>query len=204
MHHSFTALPVYTNNRSYKQYLQKYLSIDELNPEANRSMALIYLFGNDAEKALQYFEKEMQVAQRRSLLAQLVKSGHRNRINLASFRKQKMQFDSTDNRNFFEEIALGKFKIPDPPENSKASAAWKAGHAGLRQSIAEETMFWMNASQATPEQLRAEGKSHASVYHGLVNELISDLGDKYIPLLGIINEDDVPYLTQLQYDYQKG
>lgn len=186
-----------------KQFLQKCLSLDDLNPEANRSMALIYMFGNDMANALKHLEKEMQVAQRKSSLAYLVKSGQRDKINLAALRKRKMQMDGVDNRDFFSEIALNKFKIPDPPENSKASAAWKAEHAGLFNSLMEEFLFWTNAGQPGSAEMEADGKKHFGIYHDLVNELIRDLGDQYIPLLSIIHEDDVPYLTQLQYDYTK-
>lgn len=184
-----------------KQFLQRCLSLDDLNPEANHSMAMIYLFGNDMTNALKHIEKEMQVAQRKSSLAYLVKSGQRSKINLAALRKRKMQMDGVDNRDFFSEISLEKFKIPDPPAGSKASAAWKAEHEGLFKSIAEEMMFWMKAGQPTEEQLRAEGKLYPGIYHDLVDELIRDLGDQYIPLFKYITEDDLPYLTQLQYDY---
>ncbi len=186
-----------------KQFLMQCLNIDDLNPEANHSMALIYLNENEVDKALQHFEKELLIAQRRSTLAQLVKSGKRERINLAALRKQKMQLDGTDNRDFFEEINLNKFKIPDPPENSRSSAAWRAEHAALGTAISEEIMFWLNASQTSPEVLVDEGKKYPGVYQDLVNELLGDLGDQYIPLLAIVEEDDVPYLTQLHYDYAK-
>ncbi len=186
-----------------KQFLQKCLTLDDLHPEANRSMALIYLFGNDMASALKHLEKEMQVAQRKSSLAYLVKSGQRDKINLAALHKRKMQLNGAPTRDFFSEIALEKFKIPPPPENSKATAAWKAEHAGLLQSLSQEFFFWTNASQPSAAEMEAEGKKHFGIYHDLVEELIRDLGDQYIPLLAIIQEDDVPYLTQLQYDYSK-
>ncbi len=181
-----------------KQFLKRCLELDDMNPEANRSMAMICLFGNDITNALKHFEKEMQVGQRKSSLAQLVKSGHRDKINIAALRKQKMQLDGTDNRDFFEEINLNKFKIPPPPDNSRASAAWKKENEALLQSITQEMLFWMNVGQPTQEEMEADGKRNPGIYHDLVNELLSDLGNKYSHLLGIIDEDDVPYLTQLQ------
>lgn len=186
-----------------KQYFQQCLSVDELNPEANHSMGLLFLYDNDVENALKHFERELKVAQRRSSLAQLVKSGHRNRINLAALRKQKMKLDGTNEKDFFEEINLNKFIIPDPPANSKESAAWRAEHAGLQKSISEEMMFWMQAGHPTKEELEADGRKHFGIYHDLVNELIRDLGEQYHHLLGIIREDDVPFLQQLVNDYAK-
>lgn len=186
-----------------KQYLESCLNIDDLHPEANHSMGLIHLHGNDAEKALKYFEKELQVAQRRSTLAQLVKSGNRDKINLAALRKQKMQMDGTPSRDFFEEINLGKFKLPDAPENSKASERWRLDNKDLMEGIGQETIYWQSLGFGTEEEYAAEGKKHFGLYHDLVNELIRDLGNQYIPLLQILSEDDVSYLIQLEYDYAK-
>lgn len=184
-----------------KQFLERCLKLDDLHPEANRSMALIYLFGNDMANALKHFEKEMQIAQRKSSLAYLVKSGQRDKINLAALRKRKMQMDGVDNRDFFSEIALNKFKIPDPPSSSLEVHRWRKEHARLFQSIAEEMMFWMQAGIPTEEEMKAEGKKHFGIYKDLVDELLSDLGDQYIPLLAYIKEDDVTYLNSLHAGY---
>ncbi len=186
-----------------KEFLQRCLKLDDLHPEANRSMALIYLFGNDMANALKHLEKEFQVGQRKSSLAYLVKSGQRDKINLAALRKRKMQMDGTDNRDFFSEISLDKFKIPDPPSTSKLSMSWRNEHASLFQSISEEAQFWMKASLFTEEEIEASGKSYAGLYHDLVDELLRDLGDQYIPLLAYITEDDLGHLNQLHYDYMK-
>lgn len=186
-----------------KQFLQKCLSLDDLNPEANRSMALIYLFGNDMANALRHIEKEMQVGVRKSSLAYLVKSGQRDKINLAALRKKKMQMDGIPARDLFSEVSLEKFKIPGPPANSKASTAWRAENEGLLSSLMAEYMFWTNASNPGSAEMEAEGKKYFGLYHDLVQELVSDLGDQYIPLLSIIQEDDVAYLTQLHHDFAK-
>lgn len=184
-----------------KQYLRECLALDDLHPEANRSMALLYFFDNDAENSLKHFEKELQVAQRRSTLAHLVRSGKRKQINLAAIRKQKMQLDGAENKDYFSEIGLNKFKIPDPPENSKASAKWKADIAGLMRSLIDEVSFWREASKPTSEERRAEGKMKVGIYADLVNELIRDLGNQYSPLTGIVRKGDGAYLTGLHYEY---
>jgi tetratricopeptide (TPR) repeat protein len=184
-----------------KEFLQRCLKLDELHPEANRSMALIYLFGNDMANALKHLEKEFQIGQRKSSLAYLVKSGQRNKINLAALRKRKMQMDGTDNRDFFSEISLEKFKIPEPPASSKLTMKWREENAPLFKSISDEMLFWMKESQFTAEEIEADGKTHFGLYHDLVDELIQDLGDQYIPLFAYITEDDLGHLNQLHYDY---
>lgn len=183
-----------------RRFLTKCLSIDDMHPEANHSMALMHIYANDYEKAVEYLQKEMEIAHRRSSLAQLVKSGHRNRINLAALRKKKMALDGVDKRNFFEEINLGQFILPDPPMKAEQSEPWKAETAGLISSIVAEMHFWNNLAIATTE---SEGNKKPGFYADLVNELISDLGDQYIPIIGIIHEDDVTHLTQLDLDYAK-
>jgi tetratricopeptide (TPR) repeat protein len=186
-----------------RQFLDKSLSIDDMHPEANHSMALLHIYDKDYEKAVQYLQKEMEIAHRRSSLAQLVKSGHRDRINLAALRKKKMARDGTDKRNFFEEIALGKFKLPNPPMRAEDSERWKAEHAGLMKSINDEIHFWNNLALVSTEALRAEGHKKNGFYADLVNELIRDLGNQYSSIIGIVHEDDVPYLSQLVTDKAK-
>jgi len=186
-----------------KEFFQRCLQFDDLHPEANRSMAMIYLFGNDFANALKHFEKEFQVAQRKSSLAYLVKSGQRDKINLAALRKKKMQLDGTDNRDFFSEISLTKFKLPDPPTSSFQAKEWRAKQQDLFQSLEAEWRFWSKAAEVSPEQSKENGKRYHGRNKELVDELIHDLGNQYIPLLKVITKNDVPYLTQLNEAYAK-
>jgi tetratricopeptide (TPR) repeat protein len=186
-----------------RQFLQQCLSFDDLHPEANHSMALLHIYDNEFEKAIEYLQKEMEIGHRRSSLAQIVKSGHREKINLAALRKKKMQRDGNGNRDFFEEINLGKFKLPDPPMRAEDSEAWKVNNEDLLQSIANEILYWNNLALETDKDGKITAKMHAGIYSDLVNELVKDLGDKYIPIIGIVHEDDVPYLQQLHVDYAK-
>jgi tetratricopeptide (TPR) repeat protein len=124
-----------------KSFFKKCLTVDDMHPEANKAMGMIYLFEKDLAKALEHFQKELQVAQRRSTLAQLVKSGQRDKINLAALRKNKMQRNGINSRDFFSEISLDKFKIPDPPSSSKQTAKWKKENQSLIQSLAAENLF---------------------------------------------------------------
>lgn len=186
-----------------RDILNRCLSLDDMHPDANHSMALLHIYDNEYEEAVKYLEKEMEIAHRRSSLAQLVKSGHRDKINIAALRKKKMNRDGIKERDFFEEINLGKFKIPDPPMRAEDGERWKVENEDLMQSILNEIMFWNNQALKTDPDGKITAKQHASIYSDLVNELIRDLGDKYIPIISIIHEDDVPYLTQLHEDFAK-
>jgi len=44
-----------------KDYLQRCLAQDSMNPEANHSMGLIHFFEKQFDEGAKYFEKELQV-----------------------------------------------------------------------------------------------------------------------------------------------
>jgi Tfp pilus assembly protein PilF len=185
------------------QYLQKCLEIDELHPEANRAMGMIKTITNDLAAAARYFEKEFHIAQRRSSLTQFRKNAEAKKINLAALRRRKMALDGTDNKNFFEEIHLGKFRIPDLPTNSVEAATWHDRHAGFMKSIQEEMLFWMSVGNLTPEQNIEEGKKNPGLYQDQADILLSELGDDFENRLGLVREDDVPMLEAMISAYYK-
>ncbi|ULQ58300.1 hypothetical protein KJS94_08845 [Flavihumibacter rivuli] len=185
------------------QYFKKCLTIDDLHPEANHSMALISLQAKDMEAAMRHFEKELTIAQRRSSLALLAKHENREKLNLTALRNRKMQLDGTNRKDFFEEIALGKFKLPDLPKNSEQAQGFMKANKGFMESLQNEFLFWSNAGIATPQQLSAEGKRYPGIYADLVDELIRELGDQYAPILALFGEDDVSHLDAMTRQYYK-
>ncbi|MDP4261983.1 MAG: hypothetical protein Q8941_05575 [Bacteroidota bacterium] len=185
------------------QYLSQCLAADDMHPEANHSMALISMFENNYDKAAQYFSKEMEIAQRRSSLAQLGKSGRRNQVNLAELRMRKMKREGRDNKNFFDEIHLSQFVVPDLPLSTDDTKKYFDEHAGFMQSLRDEFMYWMNAGNLTEEQRKAEGKKISGIYSTLVDELVVDLGNTYIPLLKLFTDEDISELKQMTNDYYK-
>lgn len=186
-----------------KTYLQQSLQADSHNPEANRSMALLSMYDNDYNKALEYFEKEMQIAQRRSSLRYLAKNGNRDKLNITALRKNRMKSMGIPERNLFEEINLSIFKIPDAPTTIKQGEVFWKSHEGLAQSMINEAWFWGEASKVTAEQLKAEGRRHVGLYAYLVEDLIKELGDAYSPLLHLIDKHDAVHLTNMTTAYYK-
>ena len=179
-----------------QNYLTHCLSIDELNPEANHSMGMINYFKQQYDAAAAFFQKELQVAYRQSTLVHLKRLGIK--INLVALRKKR---PGVPDRDFFEEIELAKFDIPSLPMTAAETTPWKNDHADLMTSIAGEMLSWKKTAEVSVEQLKQEGKEHFGLYADLVNELLSELGDQYIPLLGLIKEDDVATLTNMANDY---
>lgn len=185
------------------QYLQRCLEIDDLHPEANRSMGMLKLYAKDLAAAARHFEKEMLVAHRRSSLAQLRKAVEGKKLNLNALRKKKMQLDGVDKKNFFEEIKLGEFELPDLPKKSDETVNWTRQHADYFQSIQQEMLFWAQAGKLSEKELVAEGKKHHGIYFDLVDILLSELGDEYSDLLGLITEDESSHLMNLTTAYYK-
>lgn len=183
-------------NRS-EQYFKQCLDIDPMHPEANRSMAMIKTFNGQFDEALQHFEKEFQIAQRKSSMAQLKRKIRNHTLTLTELRRRKMAMDGIPQKDFFSEIALGKFSIPDLPTNTDEVVGWSEKYKGFMQSLTQEFMFWSNAGVPTQKQLEEEGKKYPGVYFDLVNDLLSDLGKEYSGLLGLIEEDDVPFLQAM-------
>jgi hypothetical protein len=159
-------------------------------------MGMIAAFSNQADKAMEYFQKELQVAYRRSTLAQIKRIGRS--VNLLQLRKQR---PGIPHRDLFSEIGLSKFRVPPLPKAASETAAWKGEKAGLMRNLQAEFIFWTNAGNVTQAQLREEGKRYRGLYADLAMVLIREHGDAYIPLLGLIREDDVAPLTEMGNAY---
>ncbi len=172
-------------------YFKKCLESDPLNPEANRSMGMINVFRKQYDAAQAYFEKELEVAHRRSTLTHLAKMGRK--VNLNAIRARRT---GVPQRDFFSEINLAKFELPDLPELPEQSRPWWAENAGYMKSLQAELMFWMEAGKITPEMQQAEGRKSGSIYSGLVNEMLSELGSEFSPLLGMVTENEMYQLTE--------
>lgn len=180
-----------------KSYLQQCLAADEMNPEANHSMGMIAVFSNEVDKAMEYFSKELQVAYRRSTLAQIKRMGRS--VNMLALREKAKNIPHKD---LFTEIGLSKFKIPALPKSLKEGMTWDNEIAGLRKSLAAEFAFWNSAGNLTDEQIKAEGRKSPGLYADLANELFSEHGDKYTHLLGLMRDDqDVNTLTEMFNSY---
>ncbi len=181
------------------QHLTRCLSIDAINPEANRSMAMISLYKNEYEKAAQYFAKEFEMTQRRSSMAQLVKSGNRDKIDMAALYKKRMQRQGS-NKDFFEEIALSKFQLPEFPTTTEATAAMLPKHKAYQKSASNELLFWFQMGSSVKEDNRHK---NVGIYFDLVEELLQDLFKTYEPLIQLFREEDLTILREMHDEYAK-
>jgi len=178
-------------------YLQQCLAVDGMNPEANHSMGMIAAFSRQVDKAMEYFSKELEVAYRRSTLAQIKRMGRS--VNLMALRERSKNIPHKD---LFTEIGLSKFRIPRLPLSVDEGLTWNGETAGLRKSLSAEYAFWRDATQSLMGKIKGEGKKYPGLYADLANQLFSEHGDKYAHLLGLVrNDQDVAALTEMGNSY---
>lgn len=180
-----------------ENYLTQCLVQDPLNPEANRSMGMIKTFQKQYDAAKKYFEKELEVSHRRSTLALLKRQGIK--INLYQIRLKRTGIPHHD---FFEEIGFSKFKLPYLPKSSDEAETWRDKHAAYLQSLLSEYMFWAAAGKETEEEERKqEGKRAPYLYADIEDELTSELGEEFIPILGLLTDQESNELKNMITDY---
>jgi hypothetical protein len=146
---------------------------------------------------MEYFSKELEVAYRRSTLAQIKRMGRS--VNLLSLREKNRNIPHKD---LFTEISLSKFHIPAFPGSVNEGIVWKGEVEGLRTSISAEYLIWKNAAQRLIEKTNDEGKKYPGLYADLANQLLSEHSDRYAHLLGLVkNDQDVAALTEMVNSY---
>ena len=179
-----------------EMFLKQCLQNDPLNPEANRSMGMIKFFYEQYEEGMKYFEKELEVAYRRSTMALL--RGKNKSLNIFKLRKNR----NLPQDNFFSKLQLTKFKVPALPEKSDQSAeALKAGEA-FGQSVLNEMMYWNGKAQLSEEEMKADGQKMPGLYSDYVKALLEDLNEVYThEELYIFNDLDLNHLRALMDDY---
>jgi tetratricopeptide (TPR) repeat protein len=170
-----------------RQYLEECLAIDSLNPDANHSMGMLHMFAKNYDKAMASFERELSVAMRASTLAYAAKMG--KKFNLRALMKKRNAMNSVPQKDYFEEIALGKFKIPNYPMTVKEAYEQVPEFMTLGNSIGQEIMFWNTIGFPSKEQIEREGRSRPGMYSSLVKALLDELGEEFTPEY-LANSDD--------------
>lgn len=179
-----------------EHFLKQCLQYDPLHPEANRSMGMIRFFYEQYEAGNQFFEKELEIAYRRSTMALL--KGKNPALNLYKLRKKR----NVPNRNFFGELQFGKFKVPALPENTDQTAAAKIAAGAFGESIAAEMLYWNEKAQLSKAEIEADGKKLPGLYDEYVKALLKDLHKVYTAEeLWIFNDLDLNNIKRMIDDY---
>ncbi|MCG7859439.1 hypothetical protein MD537_20850, partial [Flavihumibacter sediminis] len=112
-----------------------------------------------------YFEKELSVSLRRSTLAMAYKMG--KKFNVGAIARNRNKYKGAGEKDYFEEITLGKFSLPDYPSSTKELAARKNELQTYAASIQAEMLFWMNNAL----QVNMAASQDADAYPGLYFDL---------------------------------
>lgn len=182
-------------------YFRQCLEIDSLHLEANHSMGMIKYFKKEYDAAMQYFERELSVAVRRITLAMAYRMG--KKFNLRAIGKKMMRRNGVAEKDFMEEITLGKFTLPNYPLSAKEFEASKNDLATLGASVQAEYLFWMNnGRQVGNSNLSKQGREHPGLYHDLVQAMLEELGEEFTPeYLSNLNELDFNVITDIVRSY---
>ena len=114
-------------------------------------MGMIKFFYEQYEEGMKYFEKELQVAHRRSTMALM--RGKDKAFNIYQLRKKR----NIPQRNYFGELSFQNFKVPSLPETTDQTAEAKIKGEAFGESVMEEMLFWNSKAQLSPEEIKRDG-----------------------------------------------
>ncbi len=179
-----------------EMFLKQCLLQDPLNPEANRSMGMIKFSYDQIEEGMRYFEKELEVAYRRSTMSLM--RGNDRSFNLFKLFKKR----NIPNRDFLSELSFGNFKIPALPENTNETANAKIIGESFSQSVAEEMMYWHSKAQLSEKEIAQDGQKMPGIYAHYAEALWEDLHKVYTPHdLAFFNEFDLNQIKAMLDEY---
>ena len=171
-------------------YFRQCLEVDSLHLESNHSMGMIHYFKKEYDKAMFYFERELSVAVRRSTLAMAYKMG--KKFNLRALAKRRNSRNGVAEKDFLEEITLGKFRLPDFPQSVEQLLQMKSEIDAMAASFQAEYLFWMNNSnQISLSYSKPKGDQFPGLYADLVNAMLEELHEEFTPeyLMNISDAD---------------
>ncbi len=180
-------------------YLEKCLAIDSLNPEANRSMALICAKTNKPEEAEEYTKKEQQITQRESTIKQVEKITE-TRLNIYLIYLKNPRIPK---ENFFQGIGLEKFVLPQMPHTIGDVDEFQRNWQSFSASVSAEMIYWLHAATAPPgeEEKKHERFINGGIYSKKAERLYENLKDSMQPLLALFSEEDMVNSLSLAKDY---
>ncbi|MGZ5246277.1 MAG: tetratricopeptide repeat protein, partial [Flavitalea sp.] len=160
------------------EYLNRCLSVDSLNIEANHSMGMLHVFKKEYNEAMKYFNREMSMAMRASTMAEAYRMG--KKFDLTALAKQKHARSGAPDKDFFEELNLGKFKMPDMPLTAMEVKVNKPVYENFGASVQAEMLFWSNNAQQINRAYKAsDGDKFPGVYHALVQAMLDELSEEH-------------------------
>lgn len=162
------------------EYLRRCLDIDSLNIEANHSMGLLHAFKKEYDVAMEYFSRELSMAMRRSTLAMAYKMG--KSFDLSAIYKRKNSRNGRPEKDYLEEITLGKFSFPGLPTSTRDIKEREAELKSYTASIQAEMMYWMSVSnKINAQSIANKAETYPGLYHELAKAMLDELHKEFPP-----------------------
>lgn len=171
-------------------YFNQCLAIDSLNIEANHSMGMLHYFKKEYDAAMKYFEREMSMAYRASTMAMAYKMG--KKFNLRALMKRRNSRSGRPQKDYFEEITMGKFSLPDFPKKAREIYVNKKKYDQLAMIYMAETQAWDNrVNEANQRSIEQKGDRYHGQYFELVRAMLEELHEEFTPqyLSNLTNQD---------------
>lgn len=161
-------------------YFNQCLAIDSLNPEANHTMGMLHYFKKEYDAAMKCFERELSVAYRRSTLAMAHKMG--KKFNLRELANKRRKHNGRPQKDYFEEINLGKFSLPDFPKTAKEIYVNRKKYQEIEAMYMAESLAWQNrVEEVNQASIKQKGDRYAGPYWNLVQEMLGELHEEFTP-----------------------
>jgi tetratricopeptide (TPR) repeat protein len=169
------------DNITAAEYFNKSLSIDSLNVEANHSMGILHSMKKEFDIAQKYFEREFRVAIRGKSLAKAFKTG-RKRYDIRKIVAERNKRNKRPQKDYFEEITLGKFSFPKFPTSAKEVISRMDEFNTYGASVQAESMFWMGKAMEISKNYKPEdGDRLAGPYSRLADAMFEELNEEFTP-----------------------
>lgn len=187
-----------------EEYLKKCLAVDSLNPEANRSMALICIHKKEPEKAKEYTKKEQEVTNRESTVKQVEKNSEPLDLYIIHAKSPRVP-----NEKCFESIGLSKFELPAMPQNTGEVDECRKKWEAFSKAISGELIHWttLAGSPLSKEEEASLRYKTTGLYFKKSERLFRDLNRNYESVLPVYNKKDLSdmiyWVTEFGKEYYK-
>lgn len=158
-------------------FFRQCLAIDSLNVEANHTMGMMHYFKKEFPQAKRCFERELSKCVRKSTMAMAERMG--TKFDHRALMKKRNQRAGRPQKDFLEEITLGKFSMPRLPATAEEQMARKAEIRIYTESVQAESTFWLQRMNEVGQVQEDPTSNYAGPYFYLVRALLEDWNKEF-------------------------
>lgn len=158
-------------------YFRQCLELDSLNVEANHTMGMMHYFKNEFAQAKRCFERELSVCVRKSTMAMAGRMG--TKFDHRALMKKRNGRAGRPQKDFLEEITLGKFSLPRLPATAEEQLARKAEIRIYTESVQKESQFWQQRMNEAGQTKEDPTSNYPGPYWDLVRDMLEDWNKEF-------------------------